>query len=612
MTAEPGAQPGKQPAAQPGAARGAAVRRVRDRAAALRTRAAAGPWPDRAARYGPLAVICLALVAEFVLGVVITHDGWFGVDAFYYLAERNPFGDSDVSLLTPYAGHWQTLTILLYSILFEVFGFNYLPFALVALAWHLAIVALLYSICVRLGVHRWLACAGGLFVVFFGAGSQAFLSDAPMALTAGLCFGLIALRLAVHPDSSLLATRAASVVLVLGLMFSATGVVALVLVGFTVHATRGLRVAIRLVGPAVLVFALWALFFWRGQDRVHLSLDELTTIPEFVLTGLTAPLGNLFGLQSLGPVLLVCAVAAPFLARSVAPGLRAWAFAGLLAAGLQATLTALASLTFGTGAAIVSRYQYVLLVLLLPALLVAVHVVAAAARPLLERGQRQVAVLFACCLVALSVASGLAAQQRENNLEDVLADHFRSWTGGVVLATESGQRVLTGSSPDVLSDARDLAAAAAPQWREKLPEEILGDQNRVDAEALFYVGVGIKPFDEVPEPDPVLGDLVLSSDDFDQRLVNGLGCRDYTATTIDPELDLASPAGGQIAVSSASGTVGITVERGQETSPERQWTLLPGQLNYIATTARDALLTLHFDLGGQYTICTGGAQPDAS
>ena len=134
----------------------------------------------------------------------LAHRSWFGVDAVYYLTTRGPVPSADEGLFKPYGGHWQTIPLLVYRGLFAVFGMrSYLPYVAVALAVHLAIVFVLYLLLRRVGATPLDRLRRQLAGLFYGAGSEAFMWDAPMVLTSGLLLGLVAMLVMVRRRFSL-------------------------------------------------------------------------------------------------------------------------------------------------------------------------------------------------------------------------------------------------------------------------------------------------------------------------------------------------------------------------------------------------------------------------
>src|SRR5262249_10340770 len=145
------------------------------------------------------------------------------------------------------------------------------------------------------GARPWVAFGTGWLVLFYGAGSEAFMWDAPMVLTSGLLLGLVAMLVMVRRQFSLVSRLVGAVLLLAAVMCSGTGLVAAVTGGCVVLLRVGLRSALVVAAPAGLAFTVW--FFTIGQDgRVNVSGSRIPEIPAYVWKGLTGSLGSLLGI----------------------------------------------------------------------------------------------------------------------------------------------------------------------------------------------------------------------------------------------------------------------------------------------------------------------------
>lgn len=197
-------------------------------------------WSQRLLRQLPLVVLALGVGGQGVLLLSRVGHGWFGVDALHYLAQRGAVTTPSESLMEPYAGHWQPLLVLGYRTLYEFFALDsYLPYVLPGVLVHLALCLVLYAVCVRVGANRWAAVLAAISLAWFGAGSEAFLADAPVALTSTVLVAFVCSGLVLREPWSRRSLVVAGVLLVCALMVSNASVIAVVFVGLVVVARRG-------------------------------------------------------------------------------------------------------------------------------------------------------------------------------------------------------------------------------------------------------------------------------------------------------------------------------------------------------------------------------------
>src|SRR4051794_3867092 len=362
----------------------------------------------------PPALLVVAAGIQSVVVLRLAHRSWFGVDAVSYLTTRGPVPSADVGLFKPYGGHWLTIPLLVYRGLFEIFGMrSYLPYVAVALAVHLAIVFVLYALLRSVGARPWIAFGTSWLVLFYGAGSEAFMWDAPMVLTSALVLGLVAMLVMVRRHFSLGSRILGGVLLLAAVMCSGTGLVAAVTVGCFVLLRVGLRSALIVGAPAVIAFSVW--FFTVGRDgRVDVSSSRIPEIPAFVWKGLTGSLGSLVGIPGTGALLLLVLVGVLLWPVIEAVALRQLALAGLLGAGTQLVLSSFASLVGGTSAARVGRYEYLVLVLLAASVALALETV----RGLVEQGRiapglRGALPVVGVLVLAATTLQGVSQERRQ-------------------------------------------------------------------------------------------------------------------------------------------------------------------------------------------------------
>jgi hypothetical protein len=543
-------------------------------------------------------VLLGALATQLVLSLRFALDGWFGVDALHYFSQRGGVPGEHTSIFAPYGGHFQPVLIMMYRALFAVFGLRtYLPYVVPAILAHLLISLLVYAILRRLGTSPWAATVTVWILVFYGAGAEAYLSDAPFALTSALTLGLGAIYVFVRWDRERWSQWVAAGLLTVAIMCSVTGVVSIVLVGAFVLGTRGWRSALAATGPPMAVFLAWFAVSGRHGGRVQGSPSDLLGVPGAVWSVLVKPLADVTAVDGVGTILTLAVVAATFWARGVRPELRVLAWAGILAALAQLTLSALANLAVGPDAVAVGRYRYITLVCLLPAVALSMEAVAARLRVVAPRRARTLpALIVAASLVGMAV-NGVLDERHQWRFYTAMGDDFASYTRGTLAANDLGERMLTDHVPGSFVTGPDLRRLSEPVVRDKFAADFRATaEDRVRAENSLYVGVGRSTY-ELPAPTSLI------SEDFDPQLSGGLGCRTYAAKTPTPFLSFRSFQGAQIAVTSQSSLIRTRVVRDGVEGVPREWSVKPGDTLFIGTTAQLAQLDVAFDAGGEYTIC---------
>ena len=117
------------------------------------------------ARFVFYAYLALSLPVLLFVG----RDRWFFSDEWSFLTARSATNVHD--LLAPNNQHWSTIPVIVYRVLYALFGLReYWPYQMVAIVTHLAVAALLRHIMRRSGVRPWFATAVAAAYVLFGPG----------------------------------------------------------------------------------------------------------------------------------------------------------------------------------------------------------------------------------------------------------------------------------------------------------------------------------------------------------------------------------------------------------------------------------------------------------
>jgi hypothetical protein len=440
-------------------------------------------------------------------------------------------------------------------------------------------------------------------LLFFGAGAEGMHEDAPMALLWPLALALVALTVLVARPASRRATWVATALLLVGVMVSVTGVVAIAVVAVYLLSVRGTRTALLVVAPGAVAFLVWFAVSGRNGGRVLLHGADYLQVPGLAWSGVTTPLGNVLGGGvAVGGSLLIAAVVATFVVPGIGAGLRALAWAGVVGASAQAALSAVASAGFGPQAVQVGRYQYVELALLVPALAVLLTGLVAASRRALDLTRAELrpvgAALIVAALLATATVEGISRMHAHSVLFTAVSTSYRDYTLGTVLAVDAGERILTDSAPNSFVSAPDAARLANPAIRDKLPMDRAGEEQRLTAESFFFVGVGTRDYG-------LFGPALVSLEGFERPTLTGTGCHDYQATRLDPRLDVAVEQGVELTIKGAATQYTTVVERDGQSSRPRVWDVEGGTRVHVASTATGALLRIEPNTGGVYEVCTG-------
>lgn len=298
---------------------------------------------------------------------------WFYFDEWDYLAGRRATEVGD--LLRPHNEHWQTLPIVVYRVLWTLFGLrSYVPYQLCVIALHLTAAVLLRVVMRRAGVNAWLATlAAGVFA-FLGSGYENIVWAFQIGFAASLVFGLAQLLLADHDGAFDRRDVLALLCGLGGLMSSGVAVPLTVVVGASVLVRRGWRMALVHTAPLGAVFAVWWVAY--GRDGFGDTDPSLGSASRFVVAGVGAgfdAIGQITGSGWLLAAVLVAGLGYAFtrLRNDLRPAIPALALLG--GAVLFYVVSGFGRAGgFGEDFARSSRYVHLFAALSLPAIAVAI------------------------------------------------------------------------------------------------------------------------------------------------------------------------------------------------------------------------------------------------
>ncbi len=245
-----------------------------------------------------VAVEVVALPALLWFG----RHSWFIGDEWDFLSERTAGNLGD--LLRPHVDHWVTLPMLVYRLLWWMFGLRtYTPYLLLLVLLHLTVAALLRVVMRRSGVGPWISTIAASLLVFLGAGAENILVAFQMTLLAAFALGLTQLLLADHDGAvdrrdwlGLGAGLAA-------LMCSGVAIPLIVAVGFVTLAKRGWRIAALHTAPLAAAYALWWLLKPAGRSTSRGHASSAGDAVRFVVIGFEAAFGRLGQVPGVGVLL---------------------------------------------------------------------------------------------------------------------------------------------------------------------------------------------------------------------------------------------------------------------------------------------------------------------
>ncbi|MCY7401778.1 MAG: hypothetical protein LH477_12665 [Nocardioides sp.] len=547
-----------------------------------------------------LSILLVAVVIQGGVALWLGSRGWFSGDVLHYYVERGGAPGGTEGLMEPHAAHWQLVLVVVYLVVFKLVGLTtYVPFIALTVAVHLVLVLVMYRLLGRLGASLGASLLCALALLTYGAGSEAFIVEAPVALTGSLLLGAIAVTQLVGRDFDLRSQRIASVLLLISVMVSLGGVVASVWVG-VFAASRGLGRMVRIVAPPAVAFVAWFVIWGRGDTRVSLEPSEVMQVPEAAWALLVAPLDNITAGWGAGPFLLLLVIVVSVWRAEVRPVLAAATWAGLVAAMFHATVSAIAQVPYGLDQVLTSRYRYVVLVLLLPGLALVLDAFLARASQSLSTYQRRLVLVPGTIVIGSLLLHAALGQYRVASAVADIGELTRDLLAGTVVATSTGEKVINDSVRGSYISGEDLERLSSPELRDELPQLPLTEENRIEAESQYFV--------EVAAADNELGEPAsLTSDSFVPRLQMTSGCRTYTATNATPTLTLTSFVGAGIRVRTDAGSVTTRLYRPAEDIRGSlvSWIVNPEEWVQISTSAQLASLDVTFDSGGSFTICPG-------
>jgi hypothetical protein len=307
----------------------------------------------------------LSLLAGLAVLEYYGRSAWFKGDEWDFIAGRSV---SLQSLFRPHNAHWSTLPILAYRALLSIFGVKtYLPYLTLLIVVHLLLVHVLWRVAVRYGADPLVAAGAGAVFALLGAGSENLFWAFQVGFVGSVLFGWLAvLALAQDQWSGRRRILLAWLSCLAALMCSDIGVVMTAVVVLTALLATGWRRAAVVGSVPVVCFASWYLAIGHLAGDFH-HREPLSRLGAYIGYGLTNAFGTAFLVPGWGllPALVLLGWLAYRAVRRSPPS--AAIFAGAIGAVLLFVLVGTGRVRLGVYQAGSSRYIYLTVALVLPA-----------------------------------------------------------------------------------------------------------------------------------------------------------------------------------------------------------------------------------------------------
>jgi hypothetical protein len=288
-----------------------------------------------------------------------------------------------ISILIPHNEHWATIPILLWKLLFAVFGLRtHVPYEAAALLAHIACVVLLFAL-IRRRSGDLPAFAAALTLLVLGSGAKDIVWAFQVTWTLSIAFGLLAMVLIDRSPAALRPWRviAISGALLCALMSSGIGLGFLAAVTIELLADKRRRQYLLAVIVPIAAYLIWFLAYGSalsgtpcptcstvfGDDVRSMGPGHITDVLAYVALALRASATGVVGLSGMaGQIALIILIVLLVWNWYVQRGVESWElglFAGLV---VQFALIALVRVRFGVPGASDSHYVYVGAVYFLP------------------------------------------------------------------------------------------------------------------------------------------------------------------------------------------------------------------------------------------------------
>jgi hypothetical protein len=310
-----------------------------------------------------------ALVAHLVvLGVgvvallVVASREWFFYDDWYYLIS------APGRLWAPHVGHWDTIPVLVFIAIQQVFGMDsYLPYAVPAILAHLGAVHLIWRISRRAGVRPWIATAFSVLLTFLGAGAEAIDWAVQIGYVGGLTAMLGAIVLLDRPRLRLPVGVAAAALMLAGVMCSGVALPFALAAAVIAWRRHGLLRAIAVVALPGLAWLTWFVLIGRTASTADRAVGtQILQVPQYAVEMLSDGVGRMFPIVVLGGLVFTALGTWWLVTLRRVPSRAIAAYVLFPVAPVFAVLTGFSRWGLGLETASSSRYVYVVVLSIAP------------------------------------------------------------------------------------------------------------------------------------------------------------------------------------------------------------------------------------------------------
>ena len=542
---------------------------------------------------------------------------WFFGDEWDFLVRRGIFyspGSRD-GIWFPHNEHWSTLPILGWRALYALFHLqSYWPYLLPLLLAGTAVVHLGWRVALNAGADPWVATFSAGLLAFLGSGAEEMTSAFQVTFVGSVLFGLLAfVLLGPHAPARRRRDALASLCLLGALMCSTVGDAMLSGAAIVLFARRPARTALAALAFPTICYATWFAFLGRpavSAPNDHFSLATFTTVPGYVLSGLSAALGQSANWLAAGGALLV-ALAAWVGTRARWAWQRAPEVLGLAASAVSFYVLAALGRDQTAGAFIVvSRYVWVAMALLLP--VVAVALSGTRDRSTLRRPFR----VAAAGILAASAVGNVGQAQRWAAARSAL-------TGALRVQLEAVGELLGAGVPDVQGPAAvplrldpDLTTNSIAKLEKAgvLPHPVLGAAAIAEARSV----ISLASWDgsrTALTPKPIYsGHFRLLRAEHALSVPAGRGCTELGPRSLRPPMQvlLRPPlhGGASVEVAAAPAATGVTNYLGAallvpgEPAPAPVQLAIPARgRGYLDYNGQGGTVKLSWDIGAPLELC---------
>ncbi len=321
------------------------------------------------------------LVAAIPILLWMGDNRWFLGDEWSFLTAKSA---TDLGgLFAPHNQHWSTIPILIYRLMYTLFGLHeYWPYQLLVILAHLAIAGLLRMVMRRCGVRPWLATVVAGTYVLFGPGRDDILWAFQIGFTLSVVFGLVQMLLADHDGSIDRRDWMGLGFGGLALLTSGQAPSLILATGLAVWYRRGWRQAAFHTVPLGAIYLLWyelagaSLATIEAKTGFRYPTPTISQLVHFVWTAVVSmfsAMGQFLLVDWAYAALLVVGVVVAWRLRNPTTRRRQLAMPVALVIGAAASMAAAAPqrVWVGPDAAASSRYVAISVAMSLPAFAVA-------------------------------------------------------------------------------------------------------------------------------------------------------------------------------------------------------------------------------------------------